>query len=83
MGDAIQMRVQRPRKSLINMYWLHKQLMILKVRRRDFPRGPVVETSPSNARGPNSISNNGTKILYASRTKETEHKTDIILYQIH
>lgn len=82
MGGAIQMRVQRSRKNLINMYWLNKRLMILKVRRRGFPHGIVVETSSSNARGPSSISNKGTKILYASRPKETEQKTETILYQI-
>lgn len=76
------MRVQRSRKNLINMYWLNKRLMILKVRRRGFPHGIVVETSSSNARGPSSISNKGTKILYASRPKETEQKTETILYQI-
>ena len=37
---------------------------------RDFPGGPVVETSPSNARSAGSISGLGAKIPHASPPKE-------------
>ena len=45
----------------------------------DFPGGPVVETSPSNAGGVGSIPGWGTKIPHASRPKKPKHKTEAIL----
>ena len=46
---------------------------------RDFPGGPVVETSPSNAGGAGSIPGRGAKISHALRPKKPKHKTEAIL----
>ena len=46
----------------------HQNFVVLKLL-RDFPGGPVVKTSPSNARGVGSIPGRGAKIPDASRTK--------------
>ena len=37
---------------------------------QNFPGGPVIETSPSNAEGMGSIPDGGAKILYASGPKK-------------
>ena len=49
------------------------------VTKRDFPGGPVVETSPSNAGGAGSIPGRGAKIPHASRPKKPKHETEAIL----
>ena len=41
---------------------------------RDFPGGPVVKTSPSNAEGAGSIPGQGAKILHASGLKKQNIK---------
>jgi len=46
---------------------------------RDFPGGPGVKTSPSNAGGGGSIPSQGTKMPHASRAKKAKHKTEAIL----
>ena len=46
---------------------------------RDFPGGPLVKTSPSNAGGVGSIPGRGTKIPYDSGPKKTKCKADTIL----
>ena len=46
---------------------------------RDFPGRPVVNISPSKARGVGSIPGWGAKILYASWPKKQKHKTEAIL----
>ena len=45
----------------------------------DFPGGPVVKTSPSNAGGVGSIPGRGAKIPHASRPKKPKRKTEAIL----
>ena len=40
---------------------------------RDFPGGPVVKTSPSNAEGKSSVPGQRAKIPHASRPKKTEN----------
>ena len=45
----------------------------------DFPGGPVVKTSPSNAGSAGLIPGQGTKIPRASQTKNQKHKTEAIL----
>ena len=45
----------------------------------DFPGGPVVKTSPSNAGGVGSIPDWGAKIPHASGPKKPKHKTEAIL----
>ena len=50
---------------------------------RDFPGGPVVKTSPSNAGRAGSIPGRVAKIPYDSWPKKnTKHKTEAILQQI-
>ena len=44
----------------------------------DFPGGPVVKTSPSNAGGAGSIPGWGAKIPHALRPKNQKHKTEAI-----
>ena len=46
---------------------------------RDFPGGPVVKTSPSNAGSVGSIPGLGAKIPHASWPKKPKHKTEAIL----
>ena len=46
----------------------------MKMRPRDFPGGPVVGTSPSNAGGAGSISDRGAKIPHASRPEDQNVK---------
>ena len=48
---------------------------------RDFPGGPVIKISPSNARGAGSIPGPGANIPHASClvAKKTKHKTEAIL----
>ena len=50
----------------------------LKIRSSDFPGGPVVKTSPSNAGGEGSIPLWGAKIFHASWPKKPKHKTEAI-----
>ena len=45
----------------------------------DFPGGPVVKTSPSNAGGAGLIPGWRAKIPHASWSKKPEHKTEVIL----
>ena len=45
----------------------------------DFPGGPVVKTSPSNAGGAGLIPGQGTKIPHASWPKNQNIKTEAIL----
>ena len=45
----------------------------------DFPGGPVVKTSPSNAGGAGSILGQGAKIPHASPPKNQKHKAEAIL----
>ena len=45
----------------------------------DFPRGPVVKTSPSNAGGVGSTPGQGAQIPHASMAKTKKHKTEAIL----
>ena len=52
----------------------------LKISDRDFPGGPVVKTSPFNARGAGLIPGWGAMLPHASRPKN--QKTEAILYQI-
>ena len=47
--------------------------------KRDFPGGPVVKTSPSDAGGVGSISGQGAKIPHASWPKKPKCKTVAIL----
>ena len=47
--------------------------------RRDFPGGPVVKTSPSNAGGAGLIPGQGAKIPHVSPPKHQKHKTAAIL----
>ena len=49
---------------------------------RDFPGGPVIKTSPSNALGVGSIPSWGAKITHACRPKNQNLKTEAILRQI-
>ena len=46
----------------------------LEEEERDFPGGPVVKTSPSNAGGASLIPGQGAKIPYASRPKNQNIK---------
>ena len=46
---------------------------------RDFPGGPVVKTSPSNAGGAGLIPGLGAKIPYASWPEKPKRKTEAIL----
>ena len=46
---------------------------------RDFPGGPVVGSSPSNAGGSGSIPDQGPKIPHALEAKKPKHKTEAIL----
>ena len=50
-----------------------------KIKNRDFPGGPVVETSPSSAGGVGSIPGQGARIPHASRPKKPKHKTEAVL----
>ena len=45
----------------------------------DFPGGPGVETSPSNAGGAGLIPGQGVKIPHTSWPKKTKHKTEAIV----
>ena len=45
----------------------------------DFPGGPMVKTSPSNAGGNGSIHSQGTKIPHGSWPKNQKRKTEAIL----
>ena len=57
------------KKSTNNKYW-----------RGDFPGGPVVKTSPSNAGGAGSIPGRGAKIdPTCLAAKKPKHKTEAIL----
>ena len=46
---------------------------------RDFPGGPVVKTSPSNADGPGSIPGQRAKIPHASWPKKPRHRAEAML----
>ena len=46
---------------------------------RDFPGGPVVKISSSNAEDTGSIPGQGAMIPYASQPKKSKHKTEAIL----
>ena len=48
----------------------------------DFPDGPVVKTSPSNAGGVGLIPCPGVKIPHAPWPKKTKHETGAMLSQI-
>ena len=56
-----------------------KWISLMKIKDWDFPGGPVVETSPSNASGVGLIPGRGVKIPLASRPKKPRHKTEVIL----
>ena len=56
-----------------------KWISLMKIKDWDFPGGPVVETSPSNASGVGLIPGRGVKIPLASRPKKPRHKTEAIL----
>ena len=45
----------------------------------DFPGGPVIKTSPSNAGNAGSISRQGAEITYALWPKSQKHKTEATL----
>ena len=47
---------------------------ILKIKKRDFPGGPVVKTEPSNAGGESSIPGQGAGIPHASQPKDQNIK---------
>ena len=49
---------------------------------RDFPGGPVVKTSPPNARCAGSISGWGTKIPHALWPKQSRHGSNIVTNSI-
>ena len=49
-------------------------LVVLRVKVRDFPGGPVIKTSPSNAGGAGSIPGGGAKIPQASRPQNRNIK---------
>ena len=51
----------------------------LKLYPRDFPGGPVVKTSPSNAGGAGSIPGRGAKIPRDLWPKKPKHETETIL----
>ena len=55
-----------------------KKESLIKIRNRDFPSGPVVETFPSCAEGTDSMLGHGTKIPYALWPKKNI-KTEAIL----
>ena len=46
----------------------------IKVLHRDFPGGPVVGTSPSNAERASSLPGGGNKMLHALRPEKTKNK---------
>ena len=48
----------------------------------DFPRGPVVKTSPSNTWGVGLIPGQGAKISHTLQPKKPKRNTEAILYQI-
>ena len=48
--------------------------MLLKTQLRDFPGGPVVKTSPSDARGTGSIPGQGARSPYALRPEDQNIK---------
>ena len=50
-----------------------------KTTSRDFRDGPVVGTSPSEARGAGLIPSQGTKSPHSSQPKKPKHKTKAIL----
>ena len=66
----------------LNLHHLHPSPLVsssscrhtIKVNQRDFPGGPVVKTSPSNAGGAGSIAGRGAKIPHASRPKNQNVK---------
>ena len=45
----------------------------------DFPGGPVVKTSPSNAGSVGLIPGQGAKIPHVSQPKNQKHKTEAVL----
>ena len=55
--------------------------IILKIKKRDFPGGPVVKTEPSNAGGKSSIPGQGAGISHASQPKDQNIK-QATLWQI-
>ena len=58
--------------------WKEKECHI-KDNYGDFPGGPVVKTSPSNAGGVDSVPGQGAKIPHASGPKKPKHKAEAIL----
>ena len=62
--------------------WTLGRWGFLKVTQWDFPSGPVVKASLSNAWGVGSIPGWEAKVLLALRPKKLKHKTEAILQQI-
>ena len=56
--------------------------MVQQALSRDFPGGPVVKASLSNAEGAGSIPAQGAGIPHASQPKKPKHKTEAIVQQI-
>ena len=54
--------------------------IVKKAKFRDFPGGPVVKTSPSNAGGVGSIPGQGAKIPHASglKSENIQNKSNIV-----
>ena len=61
--------------------WATREAVLggLEQQTRDFPGGPVVKTSPSNAESVGSIPGWGAKIQHALWPKKPKHKTKAIL----
>ena len=53
--------------------------MVQQALSRDFPGGPVVKASLSNAEGAGSIPAQGAGIPHASQPKKPKHKTEATL----
>ena len=63
-------------------HWTAREVpkfMLLKRIIQDFPGGPAVKTSPSNAGGVGSIPGWGANIPHASQPKKPKHKTEAVL----
>ena len=66
------------KKSKLSLPKFHNEQNI-KVLHKDFPGGPVVGTSPSNAESAGSIPGWGNKMLHALRPKKQKIKMEAIL----
>ena len=67
------------RNKVLNQRLRDPELLLRIVRRWDFPGGPVVKTSPSNAGGEGSIPGWEAKILHVPWPNNPKHETEAIL----